>query len=176
MASSSLAKTYRNGITFCMHLTIVVTYFQFDSNIRILYVFLGFLKNTWKYLIQRPIFKPLYNYNAFLKILENTSFWGPSKNTRISYVTTMHLTSPQLHTPMYTTFGLSNGKCNMMLSFNVLVQNLTTWCITFMMFMNVHAIYTWFFLKVISCFCLSMLNPFYYIYIWLSMKGKYFIL
>jgi hypothetical protein len=67
-----------------------VTYFQFDSNIRVLYVFLGFLKNTWKYLIQRPIFKPLYNYNVFLKILENTSFWAPSKNTRISYVTTMH--------------------------------------------------------------------------------------
>jgi hypothetical protein len=59
------------------------------SNIRVLYVFLGFLKNTWKYLIQRPIFKPLYNYNVFLKILENTSFWAPSKNTRISYVTTM---------------------------------------------------------------------------------------
>jgi hypothetical protein len=66
-----------------------VTYFQFDSNIRVLYVFLGFLKNTWKYLIQRPIFKPLYNYNAFKKILENTFFWAPSKNTRISYVTTM---------------------------------------------------------------------------------------
>jgi len=29
---------------------IVVTYSQFDSNIHILYVFLGFLKNTWKYL------------------------------------------------------------------------------------------------------------------------------
>ncbi len=69
--------------------SIVVTYFQFDSNIRVFYVFLGFLKNTWKYLIQRPIFKPLYFYNAFLKILENTSFWAPSKNTRISYVTTM---------------------------------------------------------------------------------------
>jgi hypothetical protein len=68
---------------------IVVTYFQFDSNIRILYVFLGILKNTWKYLIQRPIFKPLYNYNVLKKILENTSFWAPSKNTRISYVTTM---------------------------------------------------------------------------------------
>jgi hypothetical protein len=31
----------------------------------------------------------LYNYNDFLKILENTSFLAPSKNTRISYVTTM---------------------------------------------------------------------------------------
>jgi hypothetical protein len=31
-------------------LDIVVTYSQFDSNIRVLYVFLGFLKNTWKYL------------------------------------------------------------------------------------------------------------------------------
>ncbi len=61
------------------------------SNIRVLYVFLGIFKNTWKYLIQRPIFKPLYNYNAFLKILENTSFWAPSKNTHISYVTTMLL-------------------------------------------------------------------------------------
>jgi hypothetical protein len=50
---------------------------------------LGFLKNTWKYLIQRPTFKPLYFYNVFFKILENTSFWAPSKNTRISYVTTM---------------------------------------------------------------------------------------
>jgi hypothetical protein len=29
--------------------SIVVTYSQFDSNIRVLYVFLGFLKNTWKY-------------------------------------------------------------------------------------------------------------------------------
>jgi hypothetical protein len=68
---------------------IVVTYSQFDSNIRVFYVFLGFLKNTWKYLIQRPIFKPSYFYNVFLKILENTSFWAPSKNTHISYVTTM---------------------------------------------------------------------------------------
>jgi hypothetical protein len=34
-----------------MVLGIVVTYSQFDSNIRVLYVFLGFLKNTWKYLI-----------------------------------------------------------------------------------------------------------------------------
>jgi hypothetical protein len=68
---------------------IVVTYAQFDSNIRVLYIFLGFLKNTWKYLIQRPIFKPLYHYNVFKKILENTSFLAPSKNTRISYVTTM---------------------------------------------------------------------------------------
>jgi hypothetical protein len=59
------------------------------SNIREFYVFLGFLKNTWKYLIQRPIFKPLYFYNVFLKILENTSFSAPSKNTRISYVTIM---------------------------------------------------------------------------------------
>jgi hypothetical protein len=73
--------------------TIVVTYAQFDSNIRVLYVFLGFLKNTWKYLIQRPIFKPLYHYNFFKKILENTSFWAPSKNTRISYVTTMSFTT-----------------------------------------------------------------------------------
>jgi hypothetical protein len=31
----------------------------------------------------------LYFYNFFLKILENTSFSAPSKNTRISYVTTM---------------------------------------------------------------------------------------
>jgi hypothetical protein len=30
---------------------IVLTYSQFDSNIHVLYVFLGFLKNTWKYLI-----------------------------------------------------------------------------------------------------------------------------
>ncbi len=69
--------------------SIVVTYSQFDSNIHVFYVFLGYLKNTWKYLIQRPIFKPLYFYNAFFKILENTSFWAPSKNTHISYVTTM---------------------------------------------------------------------------------------
>jgi hypothetical protein len=75
---------------------IVVTYFQFDSNIQVFYVFLGFLKNTWKYLIQRPIFKPLYFYNVFLKILENTSFLAPSKNTRISYVTTMF----KCHSPL----------------------------------------------------------------------------
>jgi hypothetical protein len=99
---------YLNQKTFCSLLTweetksysfyviisrsgfiIVVTYSQFDSNIRVFYVFLGFFKNTWKYLIQRPIFKPLYFYNVFLKILENTSFWAPLKNTRISYVTTM---------------------------------------------------------------------------------------
>ncbi len=42
-------------------------------------------------MIQRPIFKPLYFYNVFLKILKNTSFSAPSKNTRISYVTTMVL-------------------------------------------------------------------------------------
>jgi len=66
---------------------IIVTYSQFDSNIRVFYVFLGFFKNTLKYFIQRPIFKPLYFYNVFFKILENTSFLAPSKNTR--YVTTM---------------------------------------------------------------------------------------
>jgi hypothetical protein len=55
---------YKNG---CSNLIqcMVVTYAQFDSNIHVLYVFLGFLKNTWKYLIQRPISKPLYHYNAF---------------------------------------------------------------------------------------------------------------
>jgi hypothetical protein len=55
-------------------LTIVVTYSQFDSNICVFYVFLGFFRNTLKYFIQRPIFKPLYFYNDFFKILENTSF------------------------------------------------------------------------------------------------------
>ncbi len=74
---------------------IVMTYSQFDSNICVFYIFLGFLKNTWKYLIQRPIFKPFYFYNVFLKILENTSFWAPSKNTRISYVTTMRFVTIQ---------------------------------------------------------------------------------
>jgi hypothetical protein len=68
---------------------IVVTYSQFDSNIRVFYVFLGFFRNILKYFIQRPIFKPLYFYNDFLKILENTSFWAPLRNTRISYVTSM---------------------------------------------------------------------------------------
>jgi hypothetical protein len=34
-------------ITHNLISTIVVTYSQFDSNIRVLYVFLGFLKNTW---------------------------------------------------------------------------------------------------------------------------------
>jgi hypothetical protein len=70
-------------------IVLVVTYSQFDSNIRVFYVFLGFKKNILKYFIQRPIFKPLYFYNDFFKILENISFWAPSKNTRISYVTTM---------------------------------------------------------------------------------------
>jgi len=32
-------------------------------------------------------------YSAYFKILENTSFWAPSKNTRISYVTTMEATT-----------------------------------------------------------------------------------
>ncbi len=67
-----------------------MTYSQFDSNIRIFYVFLGFFRNTLKYFIQRPIFKPLYFYNDFFKILENTSFWAPLRNTRISYVTSMN--------------------------------------------------------------------------------------
>jgi len=40
---------------------------------RILRIF-GFFLNTLKYFIQRPIFKPLYFYNDFFKILENTSF------------------------------------------------------------------------------------------------------
>ncbi len=84
LVSNSRCKIRLDNLDF----SIVVTYSQFDSNIRVFYVFLGFKKNTWKYLIQRPIFKPLYFYNAFKKILENTSFWAPSKNTRISYVTT----------------------------------------------------------------------------------------
>jgi hypothetical protein len=54
--------------------SIVVTYSQFDSNICVFYVFLGFFRNILKYFIQRPIFKPLYFYNDFLKILENTFF------------------------------------------------------------------------------------------------------
>ncbi len=33
-----------------LQFNIVVTYSHFDSNIRVLYVFLGFLKNNWKYL------------------------------------------------------------------------------------------------------------------------------
>jgi hypothetical protein len=33
-------------LVIILHLDIVVTYSQFDSNIRIFYVFLGFLKNT----------------------------------------------------------------------------------------------------------------------------------
>jgi hypothetical protein len=84
-------KSLEESYNFASDLIIVVTYSQFDSNIRIFYVFLGFFRNTLKYFIQRPIFKPLYFYNDFLKILENTSFWAPLRNTRISYVTSMDL-------------------------------------------------------------------------------------
>jgi hypothetical protein len=57
---------------FCLFIVgvIVVTYSQFDSNIRVFYVFLGFFKNNLKYFIQRPIFKPLYFYNVFFKYLK----------------------------------------------------------------------------------------------------------
>jgi hypothetical protein len=51
-----------NKNCFKYAIVIVVTYSQFDSNIRVLYIFFALLK---KYLIQRPIFKPLYFYNVF---------------------------------------------------------------------------------------------------------------
>jgi hypothetical protein len=46
---SNLLATMWIQVQACI-LVIVVTYSQFDSNIRVLYIFLGFLKNTWKYL------------------------------------------------------------------------------------------------------------------------------
>jgi hypothetical protein len=45
-----LKKFFFMQMNFWTIVFIVVTYSQFNSNIRVLYVFLGFLKNTWKYL------------------------------------------------------------------------------------------------------------------------------
>ncbi len=66
-----------------------------------------------KYLIQRPIFKPLYFYNVFFLILENTSFLAPSKNTCISYVTTMWNTCGNV-------WNISNGATNMIIHLKLL--------------------------------------------------------
>ncbi len=83
---------------------IVVTYFQFDSNIRVLYVFLGFLKNTWKYLIQRPIFKPLYNYNVFFK---NTwKYFSLSTFEKYSYFVCHYYDPLNLHILIYVKFEI----------------------------------------------------------------------
>jgi hypothetical protein len=51
--------------------TIVVTYSQFDSNIRVFYVFLGFFKNTWKYFFLSTFEKYSYfvcHYYEFHKV------------------------------------------------------------------------------------------------------------
>jgi hypothetical protein len=57
-------------------------------------------------------------------------------------------TSPQLHMPMYTTSCLFVKKCNIMLSLDKLLCEILQWCTTFIMFMNAHANFTQFCLKV----------------------------
>jgi hypothetical protein len=57
-------------------------------------------------------------------------------------------TSPQSHMPMYTTFSSFVEKCNIMLSLDKLLCKIPQWCTTFIMFMNAHANFTQFCLKV----------------------------
>jgi hypothetical protein len=67
-------------------------------------------------------------------------------------------TSPQLDTPMCTKSHLFNKKCNIMLSLDKSLCK-TQWCTTFIMFMNAHANFTWFCLKVVGHVCLSIWAP-----------------
>jgi hypothetical protein len=63
---------------------ILPIWFKHTRIIRFFGLFLKYLK-----ILDTKANFQAFVYNAFLKILENTSFWAPSKNTRISYVTTM---------------------------------------------------------------------------------------
>jgi hypothetical protein len=68
-------------------------------------------------------------------------------------------TSPQWQTPMYTTFSLFDRKCNIMLSLKK-SWKIPTWCIAFIIFMNVDANFTQFCLKATSCVHPSISSPF----------------
>jgi hypothetical protein len=60
---------------------------------------------------------------------------------------------------MYTTSGLSNKKCNIMLFLDKSLCKIPKWCIAFIMFMNAHANFTWFCLKATSCVHPFISNP-----------------
>jgi hypothetical protein len=81
-----------------------------------------------------------------------------SKKYKDEVTLCMHPTSSHLHMPMYTTFDLLHGKCNMM-PFEKSLWKISQWCTAFMMFMNAHANFTWFHPKAISCVCHSILGP-----------------
>jgi hypothetical protein len=76
---------------FELILGIVMTYSQFNSNIRVLYVFLGFLKNIWKYLI---IVVFVHYFGSRCKIVSNVfdHLWnqlqarqGPNPKTSVQF-------------------------------------------------------------------------------------------
>ncbi len=77
--------------------------------------------------------------------------------------------------PMYTTSSLVSGKCNIMLSLNKLLCKILEWRIAFIMFMNAHANFTWFHLKVTSCVHPSIFGPPYNNKVQLSIMAKYFM-
>jgi hypothetical protein len=77
---------------------------------------------------------------------------------------------------MYMTYGLFVGKCNIMFSLNKSLCKIPQWCIAFIMFMNAHANFTWFCLKVTSCVRPFIFNPPYRSKVQLSIMGEYFVL
>jgi len=80
-----------------------------------------------------------------------------------------------LHTPMYLTYGLSNGKCNIMLSLDKLCK-IPQWYTAFIMFMNAHANFTRFCLKATSHVCPFISGPPCHNKMWLTIMGEYFVL
>ncbi len=91
----------------------------------------------------------------FFVLMASCSLENPYKDGVTFY---KHLASPQSHIPMYTTSGLSSGKCNMVLSFNKSLCKILQWCIAFMMFMNANANFTWFCCHFECCLCASYLT------------------
>jgi hypothetical protein len=71
--------------------------------------------------------------HCFLVLVASCSFAKPYND---GVTSCKHLASPQLRTPMYTTFSLSTRKCNIMLSLDKSLYKIQQWCIAFIMLMN----------------------------------------
>jgi hypothetical protein len=96
--------------------------------------------------------------HIFFTLMRSCSLANAYKN---GITSCMCSTLPQSHMPMYITFYLFIAKCNMTLSFNKSSCQILKRHITFIMFMNAHASFTWFCLKVASCVHPSIFSPFY---------------
>jgi hypothetical protein len=91
----------------------------------------------------------------FFVLIASCSFVNLYNDGVTSY---KHPVSPQLHTLMYTTYGLFVEKCNIMLSLDKSLCKIPQWCTTFIMFMNAHANFAWFCLKAMNHLCPSIFD------------------